>query len=1726
VPETSSHITTSGGLLTQSFIDAIREEATDRPHTSPSSFKVPWEEAPSTQRKLEDDIAGAWELLKERWDSLQQEYDSLNALGVSTTRERWLLPLFRLLDFEPEYQRADLQPTSDEDLRFKVSHRGWTPDGAALHLVEPGQDLDQRQGTGRGPKAKSPHDMLQVFLNVSEPDLWAVLSNGRFLRLLRDYHHTFSKGYVQFDLESIFEARNYADFRALYRLCHASRFRPTNGEEKQIPLEDFHQTARTTGVKIGEDLRPQVRDAIEHLGNGFLQGDPNLIAELQGDPDAARDFYSEILRVVYRILFLLFAEQRGLVPRSEADRADLYWSDYSLTALREQAEGSVPRRDDHTDLWHGLTVTFQMIREGADALGVFGYDGELFDTDGETYLTGRACDNAHLLQAVRALTLIEREGALQRISYLDLGVEELGSVYESLLDFTPRVTEELETIDGENVRANTFVLDPRGLERKQSGSYYTPDSLVNELVKSALLPVMRDRLQDAGLPVVGEDDLGEVTTGLLERYAKLSDRQRQAGEEALLAMDVCDPAAGSGHFLVKANNVLGAEVARLRTGDEYPTETAIREAKREVLAQCIYAVDVNPMAVELCKVSLWINASVRDKPLSFLDHHIKCGNSLIGATPELLEDGVPYEAFDHTRSGTHRERAKAFRKQNRQEHRESKEGIGVQLGAFAEGMTTDPSAAYQAGDFEQLAQDQPKKAREVYEEWDVDPTRQKAKLEAEAWTAAFFWPIDEHTDWAPTYREVFRLRKEGSGAIPTDAAEQIKTLADEHRFFHWHLEFPDVFGEEGEAERGNGTVHGDGQQNETSHAPAPPRSHAGFDVVLGNPPWERIKLQEKEFFAVKAPKIAAASTASKRKNKIEDLKSAGDPLYDEYQRAQHFSEALSTYLRESGRYDLTAVGDVNTYQIFAGLVRQVVDVEGRVGVVVPSGIATDYYTQDYFNALVDNRELVSLYDFENREQLFHGVDSRMKFCLLTLTGTGAPEQAIDFAFFLTQPEQLSEEERHFTLTQEELYTINPNTGTCPTFRSKQDAELTKKLYAAAPVLINEDEDENPWGVSFLRMFDMSNDSDLFHTHEELEAEGFTLQGNRFVRGGGIHLPLYEGKMFMPFDHRLADVVVTENVGRSGQPDFISVEERHDPNRVAQPRSWVDSTDVAEQLGEYSYQWYAGFKNVTSPTNERTFLSTVLPHSAVGNSIPLLRPNLSIGAPLLSALVMSLNSFCHDFVVRQKMGNVNLNFYIVEQLPVHPPERYTPELLEYIVPRVLELIYTAWDLAAFADDVWSESDDALQSAIEAQWQDNVQSRQQSGGGHRGAPPPEWVEHSDQAETEFPHPPFLWDEERRAHLRADLDGLYGHLYGLEREELSYILDTFPIVERQDKEEYGEYRTKRLVLEAYDRLSVPPSPVAVSESDYSGLETILEGEGEAIVELPYEARVSVGAKGHGTDRGTINIPLQALATIAQNVDAEYPELLRQETSEFLESNYSQELEQTLNRSSSNRLGYNHKQVLSLEAREDTWPKILSDLKALGIIQQISDAGHGSLTDTDLYDLSDEVSSKDVQEAFSDLRDRVEGKPSLTEEGKKQRTTASVASRSEAFRVGVRKIYDHKCTVCGVEAYGPDDGSAVVDAAHIYPKSEGGADDLRNGLCLCKQHHWAFDEGWFTVADDHTVRVHPNLPDGSDYDFIREHDGDTLHLPDDERFHPHPLFLEARRELVGKTSDTSEVS
>ncbi|HNT74636.1 MAG TPA: hypothetical protein PKH77_06430 [Anaerolineae bacterium] len=1408
MPDTPTTITTSGGLLTAAFVEALREPGARQRGLAPEDFALPGGAAPNTPADLEAAIAAAWELLLERWDAVRAD---LPLLDVSQVRARWLLPLFKALDFDPVYLRSDTLVDENEALRFPLTHRGWEPGGPVLHMLPVSQDLDARAASGRGYKAKSPHDMLQVFLNVSRADTWAVLTNGMFLRLLRTYHHTFTKGYVQFDLEALFETRNYGDFRALYRMCHASRFEvrsrrfsavshgdespTTNETSEDYPLEWFYQDALATGIKVGEDLRGQVRTAIEALGNGFLDGD--LIQLLTGERitnhelrmtgNASRithDYYAEILHIVYRILFLLFAEQRGLLPNAGAPLAGLYREQYSITALRGRAEGDLPQADPFSDLWEGLKVTFRMIGKGAPELGVFGYDGMLF-ADGQTPLLGeRALDNSALLRAIRALTLIERAGVLQRISYADLGVEELGAIYESLLDYTPRVTLAPETVEGtstslsasRDVPAHTFILDPRGMARKTSGSYYTHPSLVNELIESALLPVMQAKVRSGRFSALTHGDKSPTTND----YAALTPEQRAAAEAALLSIKICDPAVGSGHFLVKANNVLGAELARVRTGDDYPTEAAVQAAKRDVLAHCIYAVDLNPMAVELCKVSLWINASVRDAPLNFLDHHIRCGNSLVGATPLLIEEGVPYEAFALGRAGDDGAVAKQVRTQHRDERRTFEKSGATQPGLFqVTAVLETPDELRRWVELESLADVNPTLARERFAAYQADEATARARLIADTWTAAFFWPLTPDAPPAPTFNTFREVQARGKAALTAAQQRMVAALAEKHRFFHWHLAFPDVF-DEVRSRRFSAVTHGD--KSPTTN---------GFDVILGNPPWERIKLQEKEFFGDRAEPaaqaIAGARTAAERGKLIAALPQRDPALHAAYGDALHSSEALSGFLRDSGRYPLSAQGDINTYQVFAGLARQLVGATGRAGVVLPTGIATDFYNKDFFAALVANRELVSLYDFENRQGLFPGVHRSFKFSLVTLAGAGAGPEEAEFAFFLYQTADLDDPERHFVLNAADLMRINPNTQTCPIFRTRRDADLTRKFYRAAPVLVNETTGENLWKVSYSQ--------GLFHSSNDV---GFFLD-----EAAPDRLPLYDGRMIGLFDHRASSVGISDKATlRTSISVDINLTEHQNPSFSATPRYWIATSEVQNRFPVgYTRRWSLTFKDVTASTNERTAVFAIVPWAGVSDRLGMLWFAKTIAVMSVSCLIANLNAMVFDFVVRQKVGGIHLKKYALEQLPVLPPDRYTPDLLAFIVPRVLELTYTAWDLRPFADDVWAEADDTLRADLLAQWEANeARSRRFSAVTHGDKSP---TTSEEPTTNGFPRPPFTWDEERRAALRADLDALYAHLYGLTREELDYILDTFPIIKRKDEGQYGEYRTKRLVLEAFDKL-----------------------------------------------------------------------------------------------------------------------------------------------------------------------------------------------------------------------------------------------------------------------------------------------------------------------------------
>lgn len=799
-----SNMAAQGGIITIGFLDQMRGETVINPFVKPQAFATFGSPAPENKKKLGENISESFDSLLERWDAISNSYE---AMDIPDARKKWIIPLLRELGFDPAFNREDVMADGDEHLKFKLSHRGWvSPDAPMIHTVAPKQKLETQPTDGKGSK-RSPHDEMQTFLNVSKDHKWGIVTNGISFRILRDFFHTTTKGYVEFDIENIMRERSYSDFRAFYRMAHASRFRGDNGNG-DYPLEQFYKESVTAGEKVGSNLRGNVKKAIEVFGNGFLTLAPELTEQMIEDEELCKDYYNEILRVIYRILFLLYAEQRAMLPT----RGSLYIDEYSITRLRGIAE-SRKGKDDHCDLWEGLNITFRMLAEGCPPpLKVFPYNGSLFDKYEIPTIRKLAIKNHDLLEAIRCLTLFEEEHILKRINYLDLDAEEIGSIYESLLDYTPRVLPSAMEIDGRTIPANEFFLDPRGSARKTTGSYYTDKRLVDELIKTALKPVAERKM------------------------AESKDK-----EAAILSLKVCDPACGSGAFLIKATEFLGKELAKVRTGQSEPPDSDIQHAKRDVLQHCIYGVDLNPMVIELAKVSLWINATVDDRPLNFLDHHIKCGNSLIGATPELIEKGIPDEAFNPV-EGDDKKTAQKIKKGNKKQQR---------LDEFGEEEKATWVKEYgKLSKIDESNVSGVKEKQECYRAIVESSKRQNEKLVADAWCSAFFWQLNKNAPSPPTAATLHILRKGMTGdSLDPGTKSRIQELAEKYRFFHWHLEFPDVF----------------------------ERDEKGFDCVLGNPPWERVKLQEKEFFEYRDEEIANAPNKSERGKLIKKLRDNNSP---------------------------------------------------------------------------------------------------------------------------------------------------------------------------------------------------------------------------------------------------------------------------------------------------------------------------------------------------------------------------------------------------------------------------------------------------------------------------------------------------------------------------------------------------------------------------------------------------------------------------------------------------------------------------------------------------------------------------------------------------------------------------------------------------------------------------------------------------------------------------------
>lgn len=1289
-------ISIEGGLLAADWLS--RAAQLKAPQQDPADYGVP------KGIELRDEIGRSWRIGQAHWAELEA---GRKAKADPDALSRRFVPslLREALGFSDLVDRT--QPLVLDEQSFPLTATDSAGRLPVVTVAAPSERSSKKSALdephahlGDGHRKRSAFGLVQEFLNVSKDALWGLASDGLTLRIVRDNASLTRPAWIEIDLARIFTEGLYPDFAATWLLLHRSRFGRPNQEPASCALETWRASAREEGTRARDRLRGGFEEAILALGQGFLAHPSNqaLRRALHDGTLSKKGYFGELLRLAYRLIFLLAIEERGLLhPKGTAkDAEEPYALGYSVKRLRDRSLRRAAH-DRHGDLWEALKIVFRGLSAGEPSLGLPALGG-LFAPTQCSHLDAASLDNRALLGAVFKLCWLKEPSGLSRVNWRDMGADELGYVYEGLLELVPQITEDGRTFSFAGAD------ESRGNARKTSGSYYTPDSLVEILLKSALDPVIDNTIaRSPGSPA-----------------------------KALLELAVVDPACGSGHFLLAAARRIAERVARLQSSGT-PTPDDYRHALRQVVGRCIYGVDLNPLAVELCKVALWMEAVDPGLPLTFLDAHIREGNALLGTTRAVMADEVPDEAWAPL-EGDDKKVTTSLKKRNKSE-RAGQEVLPLGTPAAPQGMRDAVEALDAAPDT--TAADVSAKERRWSELLASEPWK-LAKLVHDAWCAAFVWPKHDAgpvTEAAPT-TAVWRALRDGKTAPAKLLVETTEKIARDHALFHWELAFPTVF------------------------------ARGGFDVVLGNPPWEHLELKEEEFFAVRSPEIAGATNAAERKKMIAGLPVANVELWSEWQQAQRQAQAEMHFARSSGRFPLSARGRINTYPLFSEHNLWAMGPHGRAGFIVPSGIATDDNTKVYFQEITRRRALLSMWEFENEGFFTAGKGHMLRFALTTLVGRDEPAAAADYLFQGLAVSDLDDPSRHFALSAEDIETINPNTGNCPIFRTQRDARLALSIYRRFGILWEEAKpDGNPWGLRFMQgTFNMASDSELFRTRGDLVQASWRLKGNRFVKEKQVMLPLYEAKMAYIYTHRSGTYEAAASGERPHRLPTPSDDQLADPNYAPLPFYWADQRDVDAKLdGVWDREWLLGWRDVTDArASARTVISAVIPRAAVGDTFLLAMP--ATKAQLAACLCANLVSFPLDYAARQKVGGLHLKYNVFRQLPVLRPTIYcevvkwdSRGVSEWMLPRILELIYTAWDLQPFARDCGEDG-----------------------------------------------PPYIWDPERRFVLQAELDAAFFHLYGISRDDAEYILGTFDVLERADVRQFGEYRTKRVVLERYDALA----------------------------------------------------------------------------------------------------------------------------------------------------------------------------------------------------------------------------------------------------------------------------------------------------------------------------------
>jgi hypothetical protein len=753
-----------GSILSPDILERIE----DLPGQKPVDFGF------DSSAKVKDEIARAWADAQDYWRIFQRKLEALkpNSPATTETRQQWMVPFLGLLGYQLEYQAKGAELNGKI---YSISHRATNRANTPVHII----GYREPAGLDRKPEVAnvrmSAHAVVQEFINLHD-QLYALVTNGRILRLLRDSSRLIKLSYLEFDLDRIFTDNLFADFAILYRLLHVSRLPIRNEASAESLIEKYHQDSLDSGARIRDGLSRAVERAIRDFANGFLSHSDNdtLRAAVASGTLKPEEYYKDLLRLIYRLLFLMVIEERDLVfpanaPSRQRDLYNRFYSVQRLRLLSEKRYLADPRRHD---LWLALLATFRLFEAGGpgEKLGVSPLAGDLFSHNAIGSLLDCTLGNDVLLSCLRSLSLYEHPETRQliRVNYGALNVEEFGSVYEGLLEYEP-------TFISESGKPEFSF--KAGDERSRTGSHYTPDDLVQPLIKHSLDYLIADRLKEKN------------------------------PEAALLDLRVADIACGSGHILLAAARRIATELAIVRTGEEQPSPSAYRTALRDVIRTCIYGVDLNPLAVELCKVALWLEAHNPGQPLNFLDHHIKCGNAIVGfVRKEDVDKGVPDEAFA-TMPGDDKDIAARWRKTNKKERKDYAVGqlqLAPAVQKRLDGLLTEWNRLSALPEKTPAQIDEKKALFEKYAE------SAEAFLLSQVVSipiAQFYTPKTPENDAALVSDATFRrFWNDGLPAQGQGAANAWAT-ALQKRFFHWFLEFPDIV------------------------------ARGGFDCILGNPPY-------------------------------------------------------------------------------------------------------------------------------------------------------------------------------------------------------------------------------------------------------------------------------------------------------------------------------------------------------------------------------------------------------------------------------------------------------------------------------------------------------------------------------------------------------------------------------------------------------------------------------------------------------------------------------------------------------------------------------------------------------------------------------------------------------------------------------------------------------------------------------------------------------------------------